>query len=50
MFADKIEPIISNEVATIYGKEIIPKCVVIVNWYWIYEEGKTNTKKLNDVL
>ena len=32
MFTDKIEPIISNEMETIGGKDLIPKCIGIVSW------------------
>ena len=34
MFTDKIEPIISNGVATIGVKYIIPKWIDTVSWSW----------------
>ena len=46
----KIETIISNEVATICGKYIIPKGINTVIWYCTDDEGKLRTNKLNNVL
>ena len=34
MFTDKIEPIISNGVENIVGKDIIPKGIGTVSCYW----------------
>ena len=48
MFTDKIETIIYNVVATIGGKDIIPKGIGTVSWYWTDYEGKLHTKKLNN--
>ena len=39
MFNDKIEPIISNGVATIGGKYLIPKGIGTVSWSWTDYEG-----------
>ena len=50
MFTEKIEPIISNELANIGGKYLIPKWIVTVSWSWTYDEGKLHTKKFNNVL
>ena len=49
MFTDKIDPIISNGVATIDGKFIIPKDIGTVSWSWNFDEGQLHTKKLNNV-
>ena len=48
-FYDKIEPIISNAVATIGGKYIIPKGVDTVSSSLTGDEGQLHTKKLNDL-
>ena len=50
IFTYKIETIISNEVATICGKDLIPKGISTVSWYWTDDEGKLHTSKLNNVL
>ena len=50
MFADKIYPIIYNVVAAIGGKDIIPKVVGTVSWYWNYYMVKLHTNKFNNVL
>ena len=50
MFTDKIKPIISNGLATIGGKYIIPKGNVTVIWSWTDDEGQLHTNKLNNVL
>ena len=43
MLNDKIEPIISNGVAYIGEKYIIPKGIGIFSWSWTYDEGKLHT-------
>ena len=50
MFTDKIEPIISNVVATIGEKYLIPKCIFTVIWSWTGDEGQLHTNKLNTLL
>ena len=50
MFTDKIETIIYNGVATICGKDLIPKGVGTVSWSWTDDEGQLNSNKLNNVL
>ena len=50
MSSDKIEPIISNGVATIGGKDLIPKWIFRVIWSWTDYEGKLHTNKLKNVL
>ena len=50
MFTDKIELIVSNGVANICGKDIIPKGDDTVRWYWTGYEWQFHTKKLNNVL
>ena len=50
MFTEKIEPIISNGVSTIGGKDIIKKLIGTVSWSWTDEEGKLHTKKLNNLI
>ena len=47
MFTDKIEPIISNWVATIGG---VTKEVGTVSWSCNDDEGKFHTDKLNHIL
>ena len=32
MFTDNIDPIISNGVSNIGGKDLIPKVIVVVSW------------------
>ena len=50
MFTDKIDSTISNGLATIGGKYIIPNGISTVSWSWNYNEGQLHTKKLNNVL
>ena len=50
MFTEKIEPIISNEVATICGKDLIPKGIGKFSWYCNDDEGKLHTNIFNTVL
>ena len=50
MFNDKIEPIISNVVATIGRNDPITKGIGTVIWSYTDDEGKLHTKKLNNVL
>ena len=50
MFTDNIDTIISNGVATICGKDVIPKYIGTVIWSWIDDEGVLHTNKLNNVL
>ena len=49
MFTEKIDPIISNGVANIGGKDIIPKGVGKFSWYWTDDEGQLHKNKLNNV-
>ena len=50
MFTDKIEPRISNVVATIGRKCFIPKGIRIVSWSYIDDEVQLNTNKLNNII
>ena len=50
MFTDKIEPIISNGVATIGGNDLIQKGIDTAIWSWNYDEGQRHKQKLNHVL
>ena len=50
MFTDKIYPIISNGVTTIYGKYLIPKGNVTVSCTWTDDEVQLYTNKLNNLL
>ena len=50
MFTEKIDPIISNEVATIHGKDYIRNGFGTVSLYWNDDEGQLQTKKLNNLL
>ena len=50
MSTDNIYSIISNGVATIGGKYIIPKGIGTVSWSWSYDEVKYHIKKWNNVL
>ena len=50
MHTDKIEPIISNGLATIGGRYLISKGIVKVSWPWTDDEGQMKTKKSNNVL
>ena len=47
---DKIGQIVSNVVATIDGKDIIPKGIGTVIWSWTDYEGQLHTNKLNNVI
>ena len=50
MFTEKIEPIISNGVTTICGKDLIPKGIGKFSWYCNDDEGKLHTNIFNTVL
>ena len=50
IFIENIEPIISNGVANIGGKYLIPKVIGPVSWSWTDDEGKLHTNKFNNVL
>ena len=50
MFTDNIEPIISNGLETIGGKDHITKGIGKIRWSWTDDEGKLHTKELNNVL
>ena len=50
MFTDKIEPIVSNVVATIGGNYLIPTLIGAVRYSWTDDEGKIHTKIFNNVL
>ena len=50
MLTDKIEPIISNGVATIGGKYLITKGIGTIIWSWTDDERQLHTNKLNNVL
>ena len=50
IFTDKIHPIISNGVATIFGKDIIPQGIGTVSWSCTDDEGLLHTKKFNILL
>ena len=50
MLTKNIQTIISNGVATIGGKDIIPKYIGTLSWSPTYEEGKLHKNKLNNVL
>ena len=43
MFTDRIDPIISNGVATIEGKYLIPKGIGTVIWSWTDDDGQLHT-------
>ena len=45
MFTDKIDPIISNVVATVGGKYLIAKGIGTISWSWTYGEGQIYTNK-----
>ena len=49
IFTDKIEPILSNTVATIGKKDTVPKGIGTVSWYWNDDEGQLHKKKPNNV-
>ena len=44
MFTDKIQPIVSNGVETICGKDLITKGIGIVIWSCTDDEGKLHKK------
>ena len=50
MFTEKIDPIISNGVANIGGKDLIPKVIRTVSWSWNYDEFQLHTKKFNNLI
>ena len=50
MFTDNIQPIIYNGFATISGKDMIPKGIGIVIWYYTDDRGQLHIKILNNVL
>ena len=50
MFTDKIYTIISNGVATIGGKYIIPKVIGTVIMSYTDDDGKLHTHKLNNLI
>ena len=50
MFTDKIEPIISNGVATIGRKDLITKRIGTVIWSSTDDEGKLHTNRSNNIL
>ena len=49
MLTEKTEAIISNEVATIGGKDLITKGIGTVSWCWTAYEGQLQTKKSNNL-
>ena len=50
MFPENIEPIISNGVATIGAKDLIPKGIGRFIWSCTDYEGQLSTNKFNNVL
>ena len=50
MFTDKIDPIISNGVATIGEKYLIPKGIGTVCLSWTYDDGQLYTNKFNNLI
>ena len=50
MLIHKIESIISNEVSTIGGKDIIPKLIGTVSCYWNDYQGQLQKNKFNNLL
>ena len=50
MFNDKTNPIISNGVAVIGGKYLIPKRIDTVRCYCTDDDGKMQKNRLNNVL
>ena len=50
MFTDNIFPIISNGVATIGRKSLIPKGIGTVIWDWTDDKGKLRKNKLKNVI
>ena len=45
-----IEAIISNGVANIGRRYLIPKGIGTVTWYWNYDEGQLHTNKQNNLI
>ena len=50
MFTYKIEPIVSNGVATIGGKYLIPKGICKDRWSCTNDDTQMHTNKFNDLL
>ena len=50
MFTDKIEPIISNGMVNIGGKDIITKEIITVRCSCTEDVGQLHTHKLNNVI
>ena len=50
MLTYKVDTIISNGVANIAGKDLIPKGIGTFIWFWTDDEGQLHTNKLNNVL
>ena len=50
IFNEKIEPIIYNGVSTIGVKDVIPKVIDTVRWYWTDGDVQLHTNKLNNLL
>ena len=50
MFTEKIELIISNGVATMGEKYLIPKGNVTVRCFWNDDEGQLHTNKFNNLI
>ena len=50
IFTEKIEPIISNVVATIGGKRLIPKGIGTFSWSWTYDKVQLQINKFTNVL
>ena len=45
MFTDKIDTIISNGVAPIYGKDVTRKVISTVIWYWTDDKDQLSKEK-----
>ena len=50
VFNNKIEPIISNRVETIDGRNIITKGIGTVSWSRTDDDGQLHTNKLNNLI
>ena len=50
IFTDKIEPISSNGVETIGGKDVITKEIFTIRWSWTDEEVQIYTSKFKNIL
>ena len=50
MFTDNIDPIVSNGVETIGGKDLIKNGIGIVSWSCTVDEVQLHLNKLNTVL